>query len=101
MTDTSRTEHNSAPTSSTLRDRIDRGETGEKVKASDPAASPLGTDAEAGGAPPTGPEVQTAIEIETAKAPERSFRVNRWALGLAGVVLLSITAVTVLLTNLY
>jgi hypothetical protein len=35
-----------------LRDRIDRGETGSKVPASDPAAAPLGTDAEAGGSPP-------------------------------------------------
>ncbi|MBV9783455.1 MAG: hypothetical protein JO264_06510 [Acidisphaera sp.] len=31
-----------------LRDAIDRGRTGDKVKADDPAAAPLGTDAEAG-----------------------------------------------------
>jgi hypothetical protein len=33
-----------------LRDAIDHGETGDKVNARDPAAAPLGTDAEAGGA---------------------------------------------------
>lgn len=32
---------------SQLRDRIDRGETGDKKAAEDPAAAPLGTDAEA------------------------------------------------------
>ncbi|NDW59941.1 hypothetical protein G0P98_25995 [Yangia sp. PrR004] len=32
-----------------VRDRIDHGETGEKVDFSDPAVAPLGTDAEAGG----------------------------------------------------
>lgn len=41
------------PTTDQLRDRIDSGETGEKVSMPDPAAAPLGTDAEAGGAPPT------------------------------------------------
>lgn len=35
-----------------LRDDIDSGSTGEKVAFSDPAAAPLGTDAEAGGAAP-------------------------------------------------
>ncbi len=34
-----------------LRDDIDRGATGEKIAFSDPAAVPLGTDAEAGGTP--------------------------------------------------
>ena len=35
-----------------LRARIDRGETHDKVAAEDPAASPLGTDAEAAGVSP-------------------------------------------------
>ncbi len=43
-----------------LRDRIDRGETGDKVAFSDPAAAPLGTDAEAGGHSPTVAEVRMA-----------------------------------------
>lgn len=41
------------PTTDQLRMRIDSGATGEKVAGSDPAAAPLGTDAEAGGYPPT------------------------------------------------
>jgi hypothetical protein len=31
-----------------VRAKIDSGKTGDKIKVSDPAASPLGTDAEAG-----------------------------------------------------
>jgi hypothetical protein len=34
-----------------LRSRIDQGETGDKVDFPDPAAAPLGTDAEAAGVP--------------------------------------------------
>jgi hypothetical protein len=41
-----------------LRMRIDRGETGDKVAVVDPAAAPLGTDAEAGGFSPTLPEAR-------------------------------------------
>lgn len=37
------------PNVTQLRDRIDRGRTGEKVPAADPAAAPLGTDDEAAG----------------------------------------------------
>jgi hypothetical protein len=50
------------PTSDQLRDRIDSGSTGEKVSMPDPAAAPLGTDAEAGGAPPTAAERSLAAE---------------------------------------
>ena len=41
-----------APTSDEIRRRIDSGEAADKVDFPDPAAAPLGTDAEAGGAPP-------------------------------------------------
>ena len=41
------------PTTDQIRNAIDRGATGEKVAYLDPAAAPLGTDAEAGGHPPT------------------------------------------------
>ena len=41
------------PTTEQIRDDIDSGATGEKVGFPDPAAAPLGTDAEAGGHPPT------------------------------------------------
>ena len=42
-----------APTTDQIRDAIDSGATGEKVGHPDPAAAPLGTDAEAGGNSPT------------------------------------------------
>ncbi|MBB06409.1 MAG: hypothetical protein CML03_13010 [Pseudooceanicola sp.] len=55
-----------------LREEIDRGGTGDKVAFSDPAAAPLGTDAEAGGAPPTREQVERAAAMETGRAPEAS-----------------------------
>ena len=42
-----------APTTDQIRHTIDSGATGEKVGHPDPAAAPLGTDAEAGGSSPT------------------------------------------------
>ena len=49
-----------------LRADIDRGLTGDKVAGCDPAAAPLGTDAEAGGAPPTRAEVELEARSRTA-----------------------------------
>lgn len=40
-------------TTDRIRSDIDSGRTGEKVDFPDPAAAPLGSDAEAAGAPPT------------------------------------------------
>lgn len=51
-----------------LRDNIDRGGAADKVPFSDPAAAPLGTDAEAGGAPPTREEAAIAAEAENKRA---------------------------------
>jgi hypothetical protein len=53
-----------------LRHDIDSGKTGEKVDYPDPAAAPLGTDAEAGGHPPQPSE----LRAEAAAAP---FATNR------------------------
>lgn len=50
-----------------LRDAIDRGRTGSKVPARDPAAAPLGTDDEAGGTPTDPRVVQETLERETRK----------------------------------
>jgi hypothetical protein len=47
-----------------LRAAIDSGKTGDKVAASDPATAPLGTDDEAGGAPPSANEVVLAADTE-------------------------------------
>ncbi|GGL97264.1 hypothetical protein GCM10011534_19080 [Pseudooceanicola nanhaiensis] len=44
--------------SARLREDIDSGATGDKVPFSDPSAAPLGTDAEAGGAPAAAPELR-------------------------------------------
>jgi hypothetical protein len=52
-------------TAAQLRGDIDQGRTGDKAKGLDPAAAPMETDAEAGGAPPT------TAEIEQARAHER------------------------------
>ncbi|HKK29695.1 MAG TPA: hypothetical protein VKA18_04795 [Alphaproteobacteria bacterium] len=57
-----------------LRSDIDAGRTRDKVDASDPAASPLGTDDEAAGAPPTVEEVQLAREAELGRAEGESVK---------------------------
>lgn len=55
-----RPSNNGAAAVDRLRGRIDSGVTGEKVGFSDPAAAPLGTDAEAAGATPTLDQVRKA-----------------------------------------
>jgi len=45
-----------------LRDATDKGLTGDKVPAADPAAAPLGTDDEAAGTRPP-PEIATDMEV--------------------------------------
>jgi hypothetical protein len=55
-------------TTAQLRHAIDTGRTGSKVGAPDPAAAPLGTDDEAGGAPPDPELVARVMERETASA---------------------------------
>ena len=61
---------------SRLRDDIDSGRTGDKVPFPDPAASPLGTDDEAAGTPPSAAAVRQAARTENAgnslKAPNVS-----------------------------
>ena len=59
-------------TSSMLRNEIDRGKSGDKVGYPDPAAAPLGTDAEAGGASPTEEEVDIAYDREIEGRPNSS-----------------------------
>lgn len=62
-----RTSKDDAPTSAQLRDDIDSGRTGDKIGFPDPAASPLGTDAEAGGNSATREELKIAREAETGR----------------------------------
>ena len=53
-----------------LRDQIDSGRTGEKVGYPDPAAAPLGTDAEAGGTPTAFPSEDV---VPVARPKERRY----------------------------
>jgi hypothetical protein len=53
-----------------LRDHIDSGKGADKVAARDPAAAPLGTDAEAAGHPPTAAEADRALHAERARDSE-------------------------------
>jgi hypothetical protein len=79
-----------------VRADIDRGLTGDKVPGSDPAAAPLGTDAEAGGAPPTAAEIAMEAESRTLRPPPQREGVPHpgwfWAGGVL-LVLLVVVAV--------
>lgn len=58
---------------SELRQAIDSGRTGDKVRAEDPSAVPLGTNDEAAGHTPRSGEVGLAMEHEVGRsAPPRS-----------------------------
>ena len=61
-------------TADRLRTDIDRGLSGDKVPALDPAAAPLGTDDEAAGQPPTRAQVRRAASEELRPPPPRSSR---------------------------
>ena len=69
-------------TSAQLRGDIDRGLTGDKVAAADPAAAPLGTDEEAAGTP-LSPEV-------IAEAHERELQIGRLARALPPALVVSV-----------
>jgi hypothetical protein len=66
------------------RDRIDRGETGDKIAVGDPAAVPLGADAEAGGASTAKEHIAQSVIAERAgSAAQAAARPRRALLGLA------------------
>jgi hypothetical protein len=84
-----------------VRDRIDRGETGDKKAVEDPAVAPLGTDAEAAGsrtsrehiarsaaAEDAGPEARAAAQGRTVARPRRA---------LVALALVAIAAVSVII----
>ena len=56
-------------TSARLKAQIDSGRTGDKAGGFDPAAAPLGTDAEAAGARPTAGEAAQAERQEASAKP--------------------------------
>lgn len=77
-----------------LRDRIDRGETGDKIAVEDPAAAPLGTDAEAGGSATSGSHIACSAAAEQAGAVVQGRAVARPSRFL-GLALAAIAAVCV------
>jgi hypothetical protein len=82
------------PTADRLRDDIDSGLTGEKVRATDPAAAPLGTDAEAGGSPPTRAEREFEQRSRPTQ-PSQGSRGTRW-IWAAGFVVLAMLVLALL-----
>ncbi len=62
-----------ATTKNTYRDRIDSGETGDKIAFPDPATAPLGTDEEAAGTepqvPPDADRTSSVAESRRPNAP--------------------------------
>ena len=86
---------------SQIRERIDRGETGDKKAAPDPAAAPLGTDAEAAGTPTRSEHVARSFAAERAGPAERAAaqgrEVERPRRALASLALAGIAVVSVVL----
>lgn len=72
------------PTSDRLRDDIDHGRAGDKVSFSDPAAAPLGTDAEAAGTPPSPEALARAERAETRRPDDTTGPAHRTPGGLQG-----------------
>jgi hypothetical protein len=72
-----------ASTPAQLREDIQRGHTGDKVKVRDPAAAPLGTDEEAAGRPVPAIAAQRARDAETNSPietdPDRSNKYTTWS----------------------
>lgn len=82
-----------APTTSDeLRKDIDSGRTGDKVDFPDPAAAPLGTDAEASGNPPDAKEVKLATPKNNVETPMHWGSGGMIAYVLIGVGLLAVFA---------
>jgi hypothetical protein len=81
-------------TTAQLRRDIESGATGDKVPVLDPAASPLGTDDEAAGVPPSPDLVAVARKLERAdrRAPldPTDNTEDRYGLRLAGGLLLAV-----------
>lgn len=89
-----------------LRAAIDRGKTGSKVDAPDPAAAPLGTDEEAAGTPVSAREVRAAWEAERrtsapdATAPGAGTGMRRVSLrgGRPGLILIAVFLAAIAVT---
>jgi hypothetical protein len=84
-----------------VRDRIDRGETGDKKAVGDPAVAPLGTDAEAAGSSICGKHVARSAAAEDAGPEARGAaqgrEVARRRAALVALALAAIAAVSVII----
>ncbi len=88
----------SGTTWSKARARIDRGQAGSKRAASDPAASPLGTDEQAGGSRTPPPQIEgKATQTSPAGGHGSAGTARGWwlALVLAALVLLALFVATI------
>jgi hypothetical protein len=85
-------------TTEQLRIAIDQGHAGDKVDAGDPAAAPLGTDDEAGGAPNSAAQVRLAaaneVRMRPTKERQRTSGIGHawWLIGFSVVMAVSIVA---------
>ena len=92
-------------TADQLRDEIDSGRAHDKVAHPDPAAAPLGTDAEAAGVPPDAGQVEMARRHETTRpvaepaaadrTPDRAGRGIGWWLPWGILLLVALVAIAV------
>lgn len=100
MTDEKLVPENSTPpqgaTSAQLKRDIDTGRTGDKIGHSDPAASPLGTDDEAAGHPPSPEQIAHARAQEVRRPPTpsgeqpiRKSRLKFWLWSIGAVIFLA------------
>ena len=74
---------------------IDRGATGDKIAAPDPAVAPLGTDAEAGGAATAAEDIARSVTLQMSapQAPSAPGRLVPWlvvTLALAAAIVLAL-----------
>jgi hypothetical protein len=89
-----RSNQNPTTNAAQLRGKINSGETGDKVPFPDPAAAPLGTDDEAGGAPMRPDDIAAAAARETSRntpttAPDKT---GPWVWAIIGAIVLVIIA---------
>lgn len=83
-----------------LKNDIDTGKTGDKVAAGDPGLSPLGTDDEAAGRPPSSEQVRRAREQETALGvvatkADRTSKGGAFPILIMGAVIVAIALVVI------
>lgn len=83
------------PTTDQIRNAIDSGKTGEKVAHPDPAAAPLGTDAEASGNTPTRAErkVESLAQVEhVVQVPPNALFIYLVAIAVAAVAIVLVVS---------